>query len=418
MIREKSGKSIITVQIPNVEAIESAYRQGEGSVKELFTELINIVQTLSKHIQDQAEIIQKLQDQLSKDSNNSSKPSSSDCYKKKPHRISLRKNGERQNGGQKGHQGTTLRQVKNPDIIRDHIVTECRNCHASLKGVKSFTHEKRQLFEIPAIKIEVTEHQSEIKICPYCGTRNKGEFPEELSRPVQYGSRLKSHASYFNNYQFVPLQRTCEIFKDLYECPISEAAILKANTDLSKHLQPSTESIKKQIIKSDVIHADESGFRVNNKLHWLHSISTSLFTYYGIHKKRGKEAMDDIGILPGFKRTVVHDYRKPYFKYNHLQHALCNAHHLRELKFITEQYRQPWAEDMSNLLLEIKAEIKVDVKNNHAENLNPKQIAGFEERYDKIIEKGFSANPPPKKKEQDLKEEESNKHHLKIYLTV
>ncbi|MDO9567334.1 MAG: IS66 family transposase [Candidatus Desulfaltia sp.] len=395
MHREESGKSIITVQVPNEESIESAYRQGEDSVKKLITELINIVQTLSKHIQDQAETIQRLQDQLSKNSGNSSKPPSGDCYKKKPYRISLRKSGERQNGGQKGHQGATLRQVENPDIIKVHTVAECCNCHASLKDVKSFTHEKRQLFEIPAIRVEVTEHQSEIKICPYCGARNKAEFPEELSQPVQYGSRLKSHASYFNNYQFIPLQRTCEIFKDLYGCPISEAAILKANTDLSKHLQPSIESIKKQIIKSGVIHADESGFRVNNKLHWLHSNSTSLFTYYGIHKKRGKEAMDAIGILPGFKKTVVHDHWKPYFKYDHFQHALCNAHHLRELKFITEQYRQPWSEDMANLLLEIKAEIEVAVKNKHAENLSSKQIAGFEERYDKIIEKGFSANPPP-----------------------
>lgn len=398
MYREKSGKSIITVQIPNEEAIESAYRKGQGAVKELFTEFINIVQTLSKHIQDQAEIIQKLQDQLSKDSNNSSKPPSSDCYKKKPHRISLRKSGERQNGGQKGHQGTTLRQVENPDIIQEHIVAECCSCHASLKDVKSFTHEKRQIFEIPAIRVEVTEHQSEIKICPHCGTRNKGIFPEAVSQPVQYGARLKSHASYFNNYQFIPLQRTCEIFKDLYGCPISEAAILKANTDLSKYLQPSIESIKEHLIESDVIHADESGFRVNNKLHWLHSISTSLFTYYGVHKKRGKEAMDDIGILPGFKRTVMHDHWKPYFKYNHFQHALCNAHHLRELKFIMEQYSQSWAEDMFNLLLEIKAEIEVAIKNNHAENLSLKQIAGFEERYDKVIEKGFSVNPPPKKK--------------------
>jgi len=155
MHREESGKSIITVQIPNVEAIESAYKQGKDSVKELFTELIKIVQTLSKHIQDQAETIQKLQDQLSKDSNNSSKPPSSDSYKKKPHRISLRKSGERQNGGQKGHQGTTLRQVENPDIIQEHIVAECCSCHASLKDVKSFTHEKRQMFEIPATCLRV-----------------------------------------------------------------------------------------------------------------------------------------------------------------------------------------------------------------------------------------------------------------------
>ena len=399
MFREESGKSIITAQIPNAEAIESAYRQGEDSVKKLFTELINTVQTLSKHIHDQAEIIQQLQDQLSKNSGNSSKPPSSDGYQKKPyHTTSLRKSGERQNGGQKGHQGTTLRQVENPDIIQEHTVNECGNCHASLKDVKSFTHEKRQLFEIPAIRVEVTEHQSEIKICPHCGTRNKGKFPEEVSQPVQYGSRLKSHASYFNNYHFIPLQRTGEILNDLYVCSISEAAILKANSDLSEYLQPSIESIKEHLIESDVINVDETGFRVNNRLHWLHSVSTSLFTYYGIHKKRGKEAMDAIGILPGFKRTVIHDHWKPYFKYDHFRHALCNAHHLRELKFITERYRQPWATDMSNLLLEIKDVIEIAVKKKRVENLSPNQIAGFEERYDKIIAKGFSVNPPPKKK--------------------
>lgn len=377
--------------MPTKEEIYVAIERGKEAILELFDEIRRQVEELAVQLEKQAIALKELQDQLSKNSQNSSKPPSSDGYGKPKLTKSLRKSSQKPNGGQPGHKGNTLKASDNPDHTNVYEVESCKNCYASLKDVEVSAHEERQVFDIPAIRIEVTAHRAEIKICPKCGNENKGEFPESVTQPTQYGSGVKTWASYFTNQHFVSVERTAQIFEDLLNHGVSEGTVLKASEELSERISPAVEVVKEQLSKAEVLNLDESGLRVKGSLHWLHVASTEQYTHYEVHGKRGKEAMDECGILNEFKGKAVHDHWKPYFKYEDCSHALCNAHHLRELQFIEERYEQSWTEDMAELLLEIKEE--VERTRGQAESLPANQIVEFEGRYDEIVKKGFKANP-------------------------
>lgn len=386
----------MNIQIPSEHEIHQAYQCGEAAVVQLFITVGQQVSDLARQFEKQAEALKELEARLSKNSHNSSKPPSSDGYGKVKRTESLRPIGQRPNGGQKGHQGHTLTVSENPERTEIHEVEQCEQCHASLNDVKPQAHEERQVFDIPAIHIEVTAHRAEIKICPECGLKNRGQFPDEVEQTVQYGNGVKTWATYFTNQHFIPIERTTQIFEDLVGHRISEATVLSACSELSKQVGPAINAVSAQLKQSTVVNFDESGLRVKGKLHWLHVASTDRLTHYDIHPKRGVEAIDDAGILNGFSGTAVHDHWKPYFKYEDCCHALCNAHHLRELKYIEKQYQQPWATDMSTLLLEIKA--TVEQMNTMESELPPSQLKTFEKRYDDIVKQGFDVNPrePPK----------------------
>jgi transposase len=379
----------------------SLLQDGPPEIMDLVTSLWVQIHQKDEIIRQQQEIIQTLQDQLAKNSKNSSKPPASDGLKKAPRTSSLREKSGKKNGGQEGHKGHTLKQVEKSDHTKLHPVTRCSHCHISLEDIAAERYEKRQVFDIPPVRVEVTEHQAEIKHCPHCGEMTRAEFPVEVTQPVQYGPRIKSQAAYFNNYHVVPLERTTEIFADLYGHPISEAIVLQANATLADRVQPTTEAVKEALIDSDVVNFDETGLRVGGKLHWVHVASTPELTDYTVHSKRGSAAMDAAGILPEFEGTAVHDHWKPYFNYEQASHGLCNAHHLRELKFINQQYQQPWAAEMKKLLREIKD--KVEQTRPQQDHLPLEIIADFEQRYDKLIAQGLEANPPPSPDEQKPK---------------
>ncbi|MCK5538719.1 MAG: IS66 family transposase [Thiomargarita sp.] len=387
----------MNIKMPTHNEIHVAFSKGEQAIVVLFEQVGKNVIKLANQLEKQNEIIKELQASLSKDSHNSSKPPSSDGLKKKPHQNrteSLREKGKKPNGGQPGHKGhTLLASEETPNKIIIHDVEECEHCCVPLKNVDSSASEERQVFDIPAIQIEVTAHRAEIKICPKCGHKNQGQFPKEVNNTVQYGNGIKTWASYFVNQHFIPIERTAQIFEDLVNHRISEATILKATDELSQRVSPATEAIKEQLRHSEVLHLDESGLRVKNKLHWIHVASTKYLTDYEIHAKRGQEAITAAGILSDFKGTAMHDHWKSYFNYEDCDHALCNAHHLRELKFIEKQYEQSWATQMFTLLLDIKE----TVGETQNEQLNSVQIEKFEKQYDQIINEGFEANPrsPP-----------------------
>jgi len=380
------------IKFPTQEEIHEVYQAGEEAVQQLFVTVREQLVQLSLSVREAHDLIQKLQDQVNKNSRNSSKPPSSDGLQK-PRSKSLRKSGERPNGGQPGHPGNNLQQVEIPDNIETHNVYVCQACQASLNEVEEIGRERRQVFDIPKLHIEVSEHQSLVKVCPHCGVVNRGQFPCGVTQPTQYGANVKAHAVYLTNYHHIPMERTAQFFEDVFGQRVSEGVVLEAVSKVADHVKPSNEVIKQKLIDAEVVHFDESGLRVEKKGQWLHVASTPELSYYEVHPKRGCEAMDAIGILPCFHGIAVHDHWKSYFRYTQCEHSLCNAHHLRELRFIEESYEQNWAKDMGCLLRELNKEVKqVRFQREHLED---EKLKEFESRYDKIIEEGKLANPPP-----------------------
>ena len=384
----------MNIRMPTNEDIHTAYAQGEAAVIALFQEVATQVAELAQQLAKQGEVLHELQARLAKTSRNSSKPPSSDGYGKLKRTESLRKSGDKPNGGQPGHDGQTLMASEQPDRTLTHAVPSCGHCQASLQGVEVVGYEERQVFDLPAIRIEVTAHRAEIKVCPACGSTTKGGFPEAVTQAVQYGPRVNTWASYFTNQHHIPVERTTEIFDDLVQHRVSEATVLKASEQLGRYIEPSTQAVQGMLREAEVLHVDESGLRVMGKLHWLHVASTDKLTSYEVHAKRGQEAMEEAGILGEFRGTAVHDHWRPYFTYDECDHALCNAHHLRELRFIDKQYQQSWANDMAKLLLEIKAAVEATPA--PAMRLSPPALEAFAKRYDAVVQAGFEANPAPR----------------------
>lgn len=364
--------------------IRAIYRQGEDAV-------VALIQSMNQTIIQLAERVQILEDRLAKNSKNSGKPPSTDGYNK-PAPKSLRKRHQKKSGGQTGHPGNTLKAVETPDIIELHQVNECHHCQKDLTEVTPSEHETRQVFDLPKVKLIVTEHQAEIKICTHCGIKNKAAFPVGVNQAVQYGSEVKAQAVYFNQYQLLPLQRISELFATIYGQAISQASLLGFCQEIAEKVQSVNQHIKTHLSEREaVVHFDETGSRVDGKLHWLHSASTENLTYYALHQKRGYTAMNDIGILPNLQGRAIHDGWSSYFKYEIL-HGLCNVHHLRKLKFLEERYPQPWVPKLTALLLKMK-EVTERAKEKGLERLSEQQYFDYLSLYDVLIEEGYKANP-------------------------
>lgn len=374
-----------SVRPPSEVEINAAYDAGRVAVVALIQETFLVF----------AERIQKLEDQLAKNSRNSGKPPSSDGYEK-PAPKSRRKRSGKKSGGQMGHPGHTLEMVAKPDKVEPHAVNCCAYCQTSLKKEKVVKIEKRQVFDLPEISLQVTEHQAEVKMCPKCQQTTTGSFPPEVSQPTQYGKKIKSQMAYFHEYQLLPLKRTRETLKDLYGQSLGEGTLVSACKELALKVKPANEAIKKHLTYNELVACfDETGLRIKGALYWLHVTCTRLLTYYEVHKKRGKEAMDAIGILPNFTGRAIHDGLKAYFQYPQLQHGLCNEQHSRELDFLEERHPQKWVIEMSDLIMEIKAAVD-RAKEKAKTKLSPKTLAGFPARYDALLKQGFKKNPPPK----------------------
>jgi len=374
--------------------VQDAYREGEEAVAKLVKRLMALIQEQAVQIQEQAARIQELEARLNKDSHNSSKPPASDGLKK-GRKHSLRQKSGKKSGGQEGHEGHRLEPVRDPQHIIEHRVTHCQKCHASLEGVKAERYEMRQVFDLPErVKLEVTEHRVTVVHCPQCDALNQAEYPEGVSQKTQYGPRVRAQMAYFNTYQLVPLERTAEIIADLYHQEASEGAVLAAVKEVAHNVERVNEKIKKYLIQNEeAVHFDESGMRQGG-LKWLHSASTALVTFFAIQAKRGQEAMDAIGILPKRTGWCIHDYWKAYLSYLQAKHALCNAHLLRELTYVLENFQQVWAEAMFKLLIEIHQAV-LDAKALGEAALSPKQLADFQNRYDQIVAEGLLVNPAP-----------------------
>jgi transposase len=342
--------------------------------------------------------IKQLVELLSQNSRNSSWPSSRDKSRRKRTSKSLRPKTERKAGGQKGHKGHTLEFNPEPDVIEIHRPVQCEHCHAPLaKDIVADKAAKRQVFDLPPLRFITTEHQAETVVCPCCGEATTAEFPTGVTKPVQYGSQVKRLAVYLRNEQFIPYERSRQMMADLFELPVSTGSLQNFVQTGYEQVKPATAAIKAAVTAAEVAHADETGFYINGKRHWLHTVSTPELSYFAPHRRRGRVATDEIGILPQFKGKLVHDAWATYFTYQSFSHALCNVHHLRDLTAVVENDRQQWAKLMISFLLAAKQQVD-EARYEGQTALPPGPIERIHHLYDTVIALGFAENPLPEAK--------------------
>ncbi|MCC7359738.1 MAG: IS66 family transposase [Anaerolineales bacterium] len=353
-----------------------------------------VVTALQQELSSLSAQVAQLQARLNKDSHNSHQPPSSNGPAKRPHPRSLRKRSGKKRGGQAGHPGVTRCLVDNPTATVQHVPAVCAECGADLETAPELSRERRQVFDIPEPRLDVTEHQAVHKACPACQTVTSGRFPPEVSQPVQFGARAQATMVYLQTYQLLPFERTVECLGDLFGLYPSEGTLASAQARAYTRLAGVEQAIGAALQQADVVHVDETGQRVAGRTAWVHVVSTALLTFYAHHAKRGREAIDAIGLLVGCAGRRVHDAWAPYLSLPRA-YALCNAHLLRELIGLDEESGQAWIQKLIRLLLSMKATVEAARAAGQAE-LPAKQRAGFEAAYTRFLNEGLLANPPPK----------------------
>ena len=372
-------------------------------VEEKLERQVCLTYQLTRRLQElQAELERHEVGEVRRDSHNSGLPPASDPPAVKAQNAvrrtrSLRRRTGRKVGGQPGHRGSTLVQVAAPDRVVTHVPQNCRRCAAALSDGAVTAVERRQVFELPPVYVEVTEHRAETRRCPACGERTKAEFPREVRAPVQYGEGVRARATYLHKYQLLPFARTAEAMRELFGCALSAGTLHTTRGRLAAKLVGAEARIKAALRAAEVIGADETGLRVAGKGRWVHVARTDRLTHYGYDARRGKMAMEALGILPSFTGVCVHDGWMAYDEYRRAQHALCNVHLLRELVYVEEvaAEQQQWTRPLAKLLLDIKAGVE-RAKGRGETKLSDEQLAAFTARYDRLVKRAARLNPPLK----------------------
>jgi transposase len=338
--------------------------------------------TLKELIADLQARIAELERRLGLDSSNSGKPPSSDGLRKPARVMSLREPSGKSGGGQKGHPGETLRQVKTPDAVVDHYPKACAGCGAALTAAMATSHAARQVFDLPApAPMLVTEHRAHVCSCAQCGTPTQAAFPEGVGAPVQYGRRICAMVVYLLHGHFLPEDRLAELMCDLFGVSLVPATIARMSRCCAHRLQSVIDAVREGVNRAKVKHLDETGFRLGGKTQWLHIASSVLLTFYRVCAKRGS-------LLEGVVGIAVHDHWKPYYTMKGVLHALCNAHHLRELKALIEIDQEDWARKMQILLR--RACHAANLARERGLPLKPRLVARIERRYDAIVAQGLA----------------------------
>ena len=345
--------------------------------------------------------IAALERQLALNSKTSSRPPSSDGLKKPPvqkRTQSLRGKSDRKTGGQSGHKGATLRQSVTPDYVIHHYPEFCDGCGTALLANMSERSVVRQVVDLPAPPPpEVTEHRAHLCRCGQCDAVTRGVFPEGVLGPVQYGPRIAGIASYLQTYHCIPEKRLALVLSDLFGVPIASATLARLIGRTADRLQPFAKAVCDMLSGPQVAvkHLDETGFRVAGKTQWLHVICSPLLSHFRVSSRRGD-------LLTGVSGLVVHDHWGPYFTMEGVQHALCNAHHLRELKALIAIEKEPWATDMKAVLLEAKA--LADTRTDD-QTCDANVVGDLLQRYDEVLTQAvnFHEAQPPLQPNPDAK---------------
>lgn len=374
---------------------------------EMIEQLLQQVDSLTATISAQTALIaqlnqtiQELKEQLNKNSQNSSKPPSSDGFKK-PAPKSLRKSSGRKAGGQTGHQGTHLAITTEPDEVIRHMPSACEGCpHYKMCRRTACIAERRHVVDA-VVTVKVTEHQQlELPVCMLHGDNRKGAFPEDIKATVQYGENLQALAVALNTVGAVSVKRTHEILSGVFNIPIATGTISNMVKRCANAVSETVNIIKQKVITSGLTHFDETGTRVDKKLWWVHDASNCEFTCLDISPKRGRLGMEQCGVLPFFHGIAVHDCWASYWNYADMQHAVCCAHLLRELTGIVENHpEQKWASEFIDLLMEMK-KVKDKAVEAGKESLSDYHHHKFDKRYNELLKQAVEENPLPKSTEK------------------
>ena len=333
-----------------------------------------------------------LKRQLAQDSHNSSKPPASDGLTRRP-RATRRPSGKK-SGGQPGHAGHTLALVARPDVVQAHVPVVCGQCQQALADVPGVVVERRQVHDLPPMRLEVTEHQALAVTCPACQAVTRGTFPDEVRAPAQYGPRLRAVAVYLHHAQIVPQERTHEALADLFGCTVSDGTVARWVAQAGQALAPTVAQIADLVAASSHQHADETGIRIGGTLHWLHVNSTHWLTHLAWHPKRGATAMEAIGIWPRFHGRATHDRWASYDAYTDCTHSLCGAHLVRELALVAEQDGQAWAGALADVLRGMCA-AATEWRRQGADAIPAEERVTWIAQYHDLLAQGFAAQPPP-----------------------
>jgi transposase len=370
--------------------IQVVYEAGPEAVIGLVERLLAVIAEQQTTIVALTARVQRLEEQLARNSHNSSKPPASDGFARKT--KSRREKSGKPPGGQPGHEGQTLRAVEAPDLTVSHLPQRCAGCDAGLGGVEPTDLQHRQVFDLPPLSITVTEHVAGSKACPACGQLNRGEFPAWVTQPVQYGPHLLSLLVYLLVYQLLPYSRVSELVQDLFGQAVAGGTLFTAVGRCYVGLARVAAQIQAAVGQAHCAQFDETGVRIGGKLCWWHTASTPTLTHYTVHPKRGREGSDAGGVLPHFAGIAVHDAWSPYFQYG-CPHALCNAHHLRELQAAGERDGQAWTPQLIALLVGAQREVAA-ARAAGASALAAGAAAAIREEYRRLVAAGLEANPP------------------------
>jgi transposase len=339
--------------------------------------------------------VAELERRLGRDSSNSSKPPSSDGLGK-PSRAERRADERaerRRPGKQPGAPGAHLAQVAEPDEIAEHAPDRCGGCGAELAEAAVVGVEARQVFDLPPLRLGVVEHRAQRRRCA-CGTITAGAFPEHARAAACYGPGVRALVCYLCVHQHLPVDRAAQLLADVLGAGVATGTLAAVMAEGAAALGGFVEVVRAGLAVAPVAHFDETGARVAGRLHWVHSASTSLLSLFTVHPKRGKVAMDQAGVLPGFGGVAVHDGWAPYWRYD-VTHALCGAHLLRELDAITEEPGQGWAAGMAELLVDAKL-VADRARAAGLPRIDDQARDRLHARYQRLLADGQAANPPPR----------------------
>lgn len=355
----------------------------------------------------QAEV-RRLRDRAAQNSRNSSRPSSTDGAEQ-PRPKSLRKPSGRKSGGQPGHPGRTLQSCDTPKHVQIHSLQECE-CGENLAQEPAVDYQRRQVFDLPTLTLECTEHRAEIKECPCCHRTVVAAFPADAQAPVQYGKNFRALLAYLYDAQEGASRRIREMCAEMFGYAVSEATLQSARQEQYEALESFEQRLVQILPQEPVLHADETSVMIDKVRHWLHVVCTPLLTFFAIHLSRGKDAIAAAGIIPRFTGWLMHDFLSSYLGFENCLHTFCKSHLLRELVFLFEQHRQAWAGDLHDLFLDMHLEVQH--RKARDAPMTEKEYHRWCVSYRKLLRAGRKANPRTPEQRAQPRAKQSKEQNL------